>query len=63
MLTAGHVTAEVPGLEPLQEFLRPPVGVLPPCCQQEMRHRLLNRVRTVMGRPTSVAQRRASARS
>ena len=40
----------VPGLEPLQEFLRSPVGVLSPCRQQELRHRLPNRVRTVMGR-------------
>ena len=52
----------VPGLEPLQEFLRPPVRVLPPCGQQEMRHRRPNLVRTVMGRPTSVVQRRAPAR-
>ena|SRR2546422_11059433 len=41
---------------------RVPVGVPAPRRQQQLRHRISNRVRTVMRGPTAVVQRRAAAR-
>ena len=49
------------GLEPLQQFLRPPVGVLPPCRQQELRDGLGNLVRADMRGTTPVAERGPAA--
>ena len=53
----GPRDRRVPGLEPVQKFLRPPVGVLPPGRQQELRDGLGDLVRAVMRRPTPVLQR------
>ncbi len=51
----------VPRLEPLQQFLRAPVGMLLPCGEEELRHRRGDLVRAGMRRSTPVVQGRASA--
>ena len=44
-------------LEPLQQLLRPPIGVLATGPQKELRDRVRDLVRTVMGRSTAIAER------